>query len=85
MQSLVRKLARPQLARPLFRFASSSSATTGQRGEEARSATSYLLLAVPAVTFALGTWQVKRKGEKDAHIAHMEQKLSRGAQPLPLR
>lgn len=84
MQSLVRKLARPQLARPLLRFAS-SSVSKGASGEEARSATSYLLLAVPAVTFALGTWQVKRKGEKETMIAHMEQKLSRGAQQLPLR
>ena len=79
MQRIARRLARPGalLSR---RFASGEKADGGAGG-----GASAVLLAVPAVTFALGTWQVQRKSEKEALIAQMEAKLSKGAQFLPHR
>eukprot|EP00730_Choanoeca_flexa_P020401 TRINITY_DN9967_c0_g2_i7.p1 TRINITY_DN9967_c0_g2~~TRINITY_DN9967_c0_g2_i7.p1 ORF type:complete len:307 (+),score=45.30 TRINITY_DN9967_c0_g2_i7:86-922(+) len=48
------------------------------------SAGQYALLAVPAVTFGLGTWQIFRKQQKEDLITQLEEKLKREASPLPI-
>ncbi|KAK3924716.1 Surfeit locus protein 1 [Frankliniella fusca] len=44
----------------------------------------WFLLTIPAATFALGCWQVKRKAWKEDLIEHMHRRIHRNPIPLPL-
>lgn len=69
----------------LMRRAAQAVQSATQGASTARTLTSYALLAVPAVTFTLGTWQVARKFQKEELIEKMQAKLAMEARPLPLR
>ena len=73
-----RLLQQPRLPLTLLRKASSSAPTA-----KSPLFSSYGLLAIPIVTFGLGTWQVFRKMRKEDLITHMEAKLNKEAVPLP--
>ena len=67
------------LALPLRR-ASSASVAGATRSKTTTG--HYALLAIPVVTFGLGTWQVFRKQRKEDLITLMEGKLKQAAMPL---
>lgn len=71
-RKMSRKVARPPIARSIPRTESSES-----------SATKWLLLAIPATTFGLGLWQVKRRKWKNDLIEKIDARIYREPQDLP--
>ncbi|EGD77366.1 hypothetical protein PTSG_08459 [Salpingoeca rosetta] len=74
LQVPVRRLASTAVPKGMRRGAADGGGSSG---------VSPLLMAMPAIAFGLGTWQIFRKKQKEELIAVMEGKLSKEAVPLP--